>query len=35
VFFYLTLMKHTTHLYRSSRTAFGAIGVGVCEDLSG
>jgi len=28
-------MNNTTHLYRSSRTAFGAIGVGLCGDLSG
>jgi hypothetical protein len=35
VFFYLTLMKPITQLYRSSRTIFDAIGVGMCGDLSG
>jgi len=35
VFSYFTLMKPITQLYRSSRTIFDAIGVGMCGDLSG
>lgn len=35
VFCYVSLMQTFTHLYRSSRTPFAAIGIGECGDLSG